>query len=258
LEGLDKTPGELQRYLDSRRDKRLGAYFEALVAFWLLHHPRLELLAQNVQIFHEGRTLGELDFLLRDGTEVVHLEVALKYYLGVCDEQRAYWVGPALRDRLDLKLAKLIDKQARLSSEETCRAQLRAGGLPLPTRQCIFLKGMLFSPERLAYRHQVLSGQQGTALSWTWGSLGDFEFSSEYTWEILEKPNWLAGRQGGLDRRLEPAQFLAAVSRSWERYRAPLLVAKRIKGSGYREESRHFIVPDEWHEQAIGLIQNSP
>jgi len=258
LDALDRQPHDLAQRIGSLRDKRLGAYFEALVAFWLEQHPHYELLGRNIQVVDEGRTLGELDFVFGDGSQVVHLEVALKYYLGLRVHGRCYWVGPAVRDRLDIKLAKLVDKQSSLAMEAACRRQLRAQGLPTPTRSMIMLKGMLFCPAEPPHQHADLSGRPGTSPQWTWTSLQGLELSSLHYWELLEKPNWLAGLHMGPETYLDSANLRAAVQEQWARHLRPLMLVKRTKARPYPEISRHFIVPDGWCERALEMIQSSP
>ncbi len=84
----------------SKIPPRLGLYFEWLWLQALQCHPDYQLLGSNIQIQHEGRTLGSLDFLVLDTkTDTVeHWELACKFYLCYRDGQEVHWLGPNLND----------------------------------------------------------------------------------------------------------------------------------------------------------------
>ena len=103
LRGWDHADSPFVRDLSQRRDRRLGTYLEALLAAYLRHDPAYDLLAQGQPIRAGGRTVGEIDLLYREQAtgEVVHLEVAVKFYLSV-QGQRAWlaargWPQPVSR-----------------------------------------------------------------------------------------------------------------------------------------------------------------
>ena len=85
--------------------------------------PSFRLTARNLPIMRDRRTLGELDFVYycQHRQRHVHLETAVKFYLGVpaahklqwtAQQQPALswsqWLGPGCKDRLDLKLLKML------------------------------------------------------------------------------------------------------------------------------------------------------
>ncbi|RVU84589.1 DUF1853 family protein [Leucothrix sargassi] len=144
LSRLDEDPRDLVDYLAQQKGRALGHRFEALVGYWLMISPNLELLHRGVQLHHEGRTLGELDFILQDKRteQVIHLEVAVKFFMGLDPlEQVNRWYGSNLKDSLDSKLAHLKTKQTQLSLHYPER-------LPVSVDQrCCCVKGRLFYPE---------------------------------------------------------------------------------------------------------------
>ena len=88
LQQLDRDPSALLTQLSSRPTHRLGVYFEQLWHFFLRSDPAVELVAHNLAIHDEGRTLGEFDciYYCADRACHVHLEnmareIALKGYL---------------------------------------------------------------------------------------------------------------------------------------------------------------------------------
>ncbi|MEE3210323.1 MAG: DUF1853 family protein, partial [Pseudomonadota bacterium] len=88
---------------------RLGFRFEQL---WqsALSSSEIPFIA-NQQITDEGRTLGELDLLIPRGQSTLHIELALKFYLGVEDD----WIGPNRRDLLSRKIQHTFDHQLPLA-----------------------------------------------------------------------------------------------------------------------------------------------
>ncbi len=143
---LDRDCSSLDSLLAKQKDRRLGKYFEILWFYWLSHHPRYEVLAHNLQIIIDGETLGEMDFILFDkkNKQVLHWEVAVKFYLGVDDTaQMQNWHGPNLRDRLDVKVDHLLHKQSTISKDARVAEWLRKQGFSID-RCAVILKGRLY------------------------------------------------------------------------------------------------------------------
>jgi len=99
--------------------QKLGHLYEDALAVMLESAPRYDLLAQGLQIRQEaGRTLGELDFLVRDlvTDRLIHLELAVKFYLAVKTESgdaesEILLPGPDARDNYFRKLEKMQSHQ---------------------------------------------------------------------------------------------------------------------------------------------------
>lgn len=143
LQQLDQNPEPLLQHLTQVKSYRLGHYFESLVAYWLQITPNYECLTQQVQIFQNKQTLGELDFIIRDvrTQSIIHLEVAVKFYLGLTDTQSMQgWYGTNLNDRLDLKFNHLCHKQTQLAKHYP-----ELMPYPIDNRVC-WMKGRLFYP----------------------------------------------------------------------------------------------------------------
>jgi len=138
--------------LESLSDKTaLGRYAERLLVIWFRHNPHFELLKHNHQIVIEKRTIGEIDFLLkeRDTQRSIQLEFTLKYYLAFQESASDIkFIGPKGRDSLEAKSKKLIDQQMQLSlnHSEMLEEELR----DLDFRPQIMMKGALFFPLLLA------------------------------------------------------------------------------------------------------------
>jgi hypothetical protein len=109
LHALDQDPTELNTMLASLPTTRLGVRFEALLSFWLNDHTDhwhdLELLAKNIQLKDDKRTIGEVDFIIQNKIthEIEHWELSLKFYLGEGVMRPYEWRGLNDRDTFGRK-----------------------------------------------------------------------------------------------------------------------------------------------------------
>ena len=129
--------------------QKLGHLYEDALENLLEQSETLSLLASHLQVVDDsGRTLGEMDFLLRDRSsgEAYHLELAVKFYLAY--PKAAVWdyPGPDPRDNWQRKLERLQTHQLRLSEDPYARRVLveRFAIKELAVRQLIY--GRLFGP----------------------------------------------------------------------------------------------------------------
>lgn len=95
---------------------RLGHLAEAIVSESIRNAENYDLLYENVQIEEDKRTIGELDFIIRDkaNNEILHLELAYKFYLldpSISSDLLTNWIGPNRKDNLKKKLEKVKSKQ---------------------------------------------------------------------------------------------------------------------------------------------------
>ncbi len=129
---LDGISRQVLATLAAQRKAPIGRYFEALLAALLGHHPSVLSLRKNLIVYAGKRSVGEADFLIETADETLHLEVALKFYLGTGDRrQSSLWFGPMARDRLDLKLEKFQSQLALFATPEG-RELLSSLHLPPP------------------------------------------------------------------------------------------------------------------------------
>lgn len=94
-------------------NSRLGFWYQHLCHQLFAGHPNYEILAEEIQLNHQGRTIGALDFVVHNHAtkRSEHWEVAVKFYL-LFD---GLWYGPNSRDRLDRKLAHMLKHQLAMS-----------------------------------------------------------------------------------------------------------------------------------------------
>lgn len=125
-------------------DKRqpLGRLFEQVVhAALKCAYPDRTVFA-NVRLASKSHP-GELDFVIANLSQTIHLEVAIKFFLYIADSlpKKSSFVGPQLKDRLDLKLDKLIAKQLAHPIPKDLIQTATAG-----TTRALWLTGMLCYP----------------------------------------------------------------------------------------------------------------
>ncbi|MEL7371999.1 MAG: DUF1853 family protein [Myxococcota bacterium] len=257
LAALDARPAAFLQYIEARPTRRLGQYFETLIAFWLAHGPYTALRAQNMAV-HEGKaTVGELDFVYGaytpGATTTVHLEVAVKFYLRVdmAADASAY-IGPGLRDRFDLKLAKLRDAQSSRSTHPAAQDMLRDRGLVID-RAMVWLKGVLFEPWCAPAENGVarrVDGVPSTSLKGVWMTVDQLKtFDVDGEWFALERLQWLSGPAD--DQSALPRDALMAVVAESGR---PVQVMLRTS-AGLR---RFFLVPNDFLERAQLRLVKAP
>ena len=137
------------------RRLRLGQLAEQFVFNQLETCESTEILAENIQIQKDKRTLGELDTLLEIDNQSIHLEIIYKFYiydatLGATEIER--WIGPNRKDSLVDKLNKLQNKQLPLIDSQDCKLVLKQLGLDHHDfKQQVLFKAQLFVP----YQQQI-------------------------------------------------------------------------------------------------------
>lgn len=187
---LDRAPALLRRYCGHCR--RLGQYFETLWHFFLLDHPRFQVLGYNRQQVVAGRTLGAFDLLLWDSRyrRIEHWELAVKFYL-ITDmrapQNSALGINPC--DRLRRKLEHMQQHQLRLSHQPPVRRALMAEGL-MPAHTRLVLKGRLFYPQHAA----LPNGHAATVGRWGHEVPGP-------GFEPQQKLGWMTGGRSTSERR---------------------------------------------------------
>lgn len=238
--------------LEAAARRRLGHYFEALYACLLQDLFGWEVIARNLPVREGGRTLGELDFLVRNPRtgQVEHHEIAIKFYLGcrAAGDGAARWYGPNSRDRLDLKAGRLLSHQARLSELPATRSTLARLGLPLPDCVRVWMPGYLFYPreQRLAPPAGVVANH----LRGYWTRAASIAPEEMVNAVPLEKPHWIGPwQQAEAPDSALAVEFAERIASGG----APRLFA-RLRQSpergDWREVERFFLVPERWPQQA--------
>ncbi|WP_136064457.1 DUF1853 family protein [Modicisalibacter radicis] len=260
LDALERDPTALEAALDTRRAVRLGLYHEALWHFLLARAPGTRLLAANLAVHDaRGATLGELDLIYaaRDGGPPIHLELAIKYYLGLPDgpgprHDAARWIGPGCADSLAVKRQRSLGHQLPLAHRpEAAALHERYGAAPpgRPLEQRLAILGVLFRPWSDTPSPLPLpQGHHAGALVGEWLYRRDWpafcatlEAARPPRGAFLDKPHWLAP---------PPASALLPLAELTQRLDAhfaargmPRQLILHEANGAYR---RLFVVADDW------------
>lgn len=248
LEHLQYHPQSLEAFFDAGPHRRLGHHFERLILFYLTHAPAqpLRVLDHNRPIYtHDAAgnpvTAGELDFLLASPTGTVHLETAVKFYLGVEQAGEIHWLGPNLEDRLDRKLRHLREHQLP-------RSQILETAAEKPFQRHFWVKGLLFQPwqQRLTLSPGLLA--QPVEHQWLTCTQA-LEERIDGEWFCLPKAHWLGcGTEDQQEQRVTKACIQQHFSHS-----------DRVMMVSLRESvARRLIVPDHWLSDARAALTAHP
>ncbi|WP_343599734.1 DUF1853 family protein [Pseudomonas sp.] len=247
LRALDADDLPLRDWLAKITSRRLGLYYEGLWQFALAQAPGVELLASNLAIRAGGRTLGELDILLRDGEGTHHLELAIKLYLGpTVDDGRdpAHWLGPGCHDRLGSKLAHLAGHQLPMSGDSQSREALATVGVG-QVQAHLWLGGYLFYP--WPGHAEPPAGANPQHLRGRWARRSDWHMAADEHWQPLARHAWLAPARVEADECWTVQRFGDWLKQLDEHAPAQLLVRLEPDDEGARQEAeRLFLVADSW------------
>jgi hypothetical protein len=254
LDGLDRRPEELERWLARHRTTRLGHHAEALVEFWLRRHPGIVLHGARVPVADRQVTRGDLDLLFtcqRRGQRL-HWEMAVKFYLGSPpDAAWESWIGPDPRDRLDLKLRRVIDHQLALGRHPAANH-----GATQMARSEAFLKGWLFRPAAGDWRGDARApdGADPRHLRGWWLRHGDGEAprsSRASRFALPERLHWLSPvrrPRGGHAGALSLNELGTALDDHFAHHHDAVLVAEvqPDREGWWGEIARGFVVAADW------------
>lgn len=251
LASLDQKPKALFDKLATVSSTRLGIYFEALWQFFIDADPALELIAANHPVRKNGKTLGEFDLIYycNDSQQHYHLELAVKFYLGLinCDTGRQdSWWGPNCKDRLDLKLKRLYEHQCPLSGTEQGIKEIASLGCSSINRE-MAIKGMLFYPSGNNKQPTGIDSQHQRG---SWYRLEQFMKmeGSLRRWKMLSRSDWLSSYYQLTNNNLvDYKTLLEQLECYFEINERPLMVCSLLeREDGFYEEHRYFITSNQW------------
>ncbi|WP_084784009.1 DUF1853 family protein [Marinobacterium aestuarii] len=248
-ESLTALPGTSSR-------RRLGLYYEDLVATLLNDALAPEPVHRNLQCVQGGITAGEFDFLYRSAGQWFHLETAVKFYL-CCGDGSALsdFVGPGRRDRLDIKWQRLQQHQLALAAHPTGKAALDRLGIESPQPQLLMPGYLFYRAGGHAVSSLLHADISAEHLRGWWLPIGELErlrSGAEHRYAVLPKLGWLA-----------PARRADSSVMDWDGLRThllqhpgPTLVAQLsrlvLQGSPcWGETGRGFVMPDDWDHQSL-------
>lgn len=255
LAALDREPQQLHAWLDLQPFTRLGRYAEKLLAYFL-EYKKL-LVAHGVQVRAEsGETIGEFDFLVRHGEDLVHWEFATKLYLLESSghgRHADYFVGPNLADTFGAKIRKIMDRQLLLSQHPAARLHVPQ---TVAFAQAL-VKGWLFYQGKTPESAQP-AGVSRTHCCGFWLALEETLHLTGECYAILPRLSWLVPAKLGADSVMDKRTLRQTLSSYFEESTMPVLVALlEQRGEHLLEVDRGFIVPDDWHSRAERRVVQS-
>ena len=137
-------------FISQNKKVRLGLLIEQFVFMSLKATTDTTVLASNIQVIEEKRTIGELDCLIIDHKQAIHLEVVYKFYLydpKISGSEIDKWIGPNRKDSLRQKLDKLKSNQMPLLGHPKTKEIIKEFGYDSDLFiQKSHFKGQLFLP----------------------------------------------------------------------------------------------------------------
>lgn len=134
-----------ETFMELNTNQKLGHLCEDAFALLVKASDKYKLVAQNLQIQTDiHTTVGELDFLIRDLTcgQLIHLELANKFYLAAETDEGLKLPGPDARDNYFKKLKHLRDRQLTLTQVHHDALPEEYRNVSIVSRQLIY--GCLF------------------------------------------------------------------------------------------------------------------
>lgn len=239
-----------QTLSDLNFDQKLGHLYEQALSTVLQASPKIDFLAQNIQIFTQTKqTIGELDFIVRDlkRDAYIHLELGVKFYLAYKTAYGWKFPGPNDRDNWPKKLARLQTHQLRLSERAEARDMLKAKYNidTIEPRQLVY--GCLFIPidhSGSALRLDYIAKNARTGY-WLYAHQWDMFFSAHDQVYFIPKPLW-------------PVQPDKDTEGFYDCYSTTDFIEKfRAKGAMFTTQGlqhAYFLAPDSWPAH---ILENS-
>ena len=234
FEELDVNSTALEEVVDGMKTSRLGLYAEVLLGYFFQHSPSTELVLHNFQLIEDKTTLGEIDFVIQLEGKLIHIELAIKFYLGKePTDQFANWIGPSGNDNLHAKLNKIRTHQLPIAKSDKFKEQTG-----LIVESYFLLKGSFYTKNNFfpSWKNEL-------------ANFYNFFYYSEFLKElyqnksdflILLRPQWMST---GIDPLLEHCETFPTtieVFRDYFHHYGALYVFDLNKKETF------FIVADNW------------
>nr|WP_082708913.1 DUF1853 family protein [Marinobacterium profundum] len=234
--------------------RRLGLYYEDLVATLLNDTLAPEPVHRNLQCVHDGITAGEFDFLYSSAGQWFHLETAVKFYL-CCGNGSALsdFVGPGRRDRLDIKWQRLQQHQLVLAHHPAGKAALDRLGIEFPQPKLLMPGYLFYRAGQNMIDSRLHCDISPEHLRGWWLPIGELErlqSSPEQRYAVLPKLCWLPPARRDETETLNWQGLYAYLLQQPE----PTLVAQLSRltledSRCWGETGRGFVVPDDWDQR---------
>lgn len=250
LEALDAESTAVDEHFASLGNMPMGKYFEQLLFFILEKDDRFEILLKNQQIIEGGRTVGEIDLILKDTKtgEIEHWEIALKFYLqSKPTEDHAAMLGPNAVDNLARKMKKLTEHQLPIKANLSNLALLDNHQVS----NKLLLKGQFFYHLCHVQTCNIFPNHVNPIHnSGWWCHLSEIEkaIDKNLVWTTLQKPNWIGKMKQHLNLNLLNFNDIKESLKQYfhDNSRAILCVGLKEQNGVWKEHSRGFVVEEDW------------
>lgn len=203
---LDANPHSIDAWFTDKKSELLGHYHEYLWLFYFHIHPETEILASNLIVQGENRTLGEFDLIIKDQRDglIWHLELAIKFYLGTDSgwgkpHAWSHWLGVACQDSMEHKWQRLINQQLKLGEQPEVQqwlCRIAEEQALIPDRASALTRGYLFYPAHLSPPLPSPKMMNPEHLKASWITLSqwikNYQTATKPEWRICRKPHWMA------------------------------------------------------------------
>ncbi|TVZ28419.1 hypothetical protein JM83_3545 [Gillisia sp. Hel_I_86] len=198
FKSLDKVSSTSSKELlekDYPENLVLGKRVEFFFLSAINASQELQIIAHNIQINDENRTLGELDFIVRDlqTSEILHIELMYKFYVydPEIPNEMERWIGPNRKDSLLQKINKVKKNQFPILHTPQAENHIKDIGIDSKgILQQICFKAALFIPEKLnTYNFPNINEE---CIIGFWLHLKDFSKYNQKDFQFFapEKQDW--------------------------------------------------------------------
>lgn len=151
--------------------QKLGHLYEDALEHILRSNPYVTDLHCGVQVFAEdGRTMGEFDYLFRFRGEIIHLELAVKFYCAVRTSDQLRWYGPDARDHWDRKHQRMLSHQLEIAQTKEGKDTIEKLLCSRESQTKHLIYGRLFDPINTELGQAVDVCQAASRGKWLWRS----------------------------------------------------------------------------------------
>lgn len=170
--------------------KRLGKRAEFLFETILKSEKNIQLIESNIPLRNSDRTIGEIDFIIKNGSQVIHLELTTKFYLfdeSLDSKLINQWIGPNRKDFLHLKVSKLKCHQFPIIKSNEFLEYIISRKIPIPDQQSLMFKAQLFVPLNSPYNFPK---NYNDCIVGNWFTNEQFEQLNQKVFFIPNKNDW--------------------------------------------------------------------
>lgn len=230
----------------NKQNFRLGKYIENLLSEYLTHHPNISELLSGIQIFDQHKTIGELDFIFKYQDRFYHWEVTQKFYLLHHHQGISRYFGPQGKDRLDLKVKKLIEHQLPLAKNEVTLKTISQKDL----HSRAYVKGTIFYHKSNKITPPTWPNLSPHHSKGWWLRLNEFlpyfsQTETRLSFLVLPKTRWLTSGDWMLSQtKADPMkECFEKLTSHFEKLSHSIMLIIYQNG---KELNRGFIVPNNW------------